>query len=71
MMLLHCLNAPPPHPNNPSLLSTPHLAPPATPYPPCLQPTPFTHVLLGSMPLHAMLNHQGCVHLCVLIICDR
>lgn len=73
MMLLHCLNAlpSPPTPNNPSLLSTPHLAPPPTPYLPRLQPTPFTHVLSGSMPLHAMLNHQGCVHLCVLIICDR
>lgn len=42
MMLRHCLNAPNPPflptNNNPSLLSTPHLAPPPTPYLPRLQP---------------------------------
>ena len=86
-MLLHCLNAPssPPTPDNPSPLSTSHSAPstlsPLAPPPPpdptrplprsCFQPTPLTHVLLGSVPLHAMLNHRGCDLLCVLIICDR
>ena len=45
--------------------------PPPPPLPPSrLQPAPLTHVLLGSVPLHAMLNHRGCDLLCVLIICD-
>lgn len=71
MMLLHCLIAPPPHPPispfHTSLGPSTHSLPP----PPPLQPAPLTHVLSGSMPLHARLDHQGCAHLCALIICDR
>lgn len=66
-----------PTPNHPPSTLTPH---PATP---CLQPHAFFlfylfFIFFGgvrgwrrSVPLQAALNHQGCVHLCALITCDR
>lgn len=78
-MLLHCLNTPSPHPT--TYLFSPPLTRPPSPHPlllifPVSGPHPSPNVFFffwvgGSMPLHAMLNHQGCVHLCVLIIRDR